>query len=107
MRRIPWLLVVMAGALAVISGSALACGRTHGREPTGQQLAPTIGGTAREGQTLTASSGAWTGATPIAYAYQWQRCNSSGTQLRRRSARRRARTTSPRRATSAGRSASR
>jgi PKD domain/Concanavalin A-like lectin/glucanases superfamily/NHL repeat len=40
--------------------------------------APSIEGTAEDGQTLTANHGSWTGAEPITYAYQWQRCNSSG-----------------------------
>jgi sugar lactone lactonase YvrE len=40
--------------------------------------APTISGTAEEGQTLTASKGEWEGTPPIAYAYQWQSCNSVG-----------------------------
>lgn len=39
---------------------------------------PTIAGTAAVGQTLTASSGSWSGTAPITYAYQWQLCNSSG-----------------------------
>ncbi|HEX8052125.1 MAG TPA: hypothetical protein VF517_03970, partial [Thermoleophilaceae bacterium] len=39
---------------------------------------PSISGTTQLGQTLTASSGTWTGTSPITYAYQWQRCNSSG-----------------------------
>ena len=35
---------------------------------------PTISGTAKVGQTLTATEGSWTG-NPTAYGYQWQRCN--------------------------------
>jgi hypothetical protein len=35
---------------------------------------PTISGTARVGQTLTAAPGSWSG-NPTAFAYQWQHCN--------------------------------
>ena len=78
MRRIPILLAIVVSALTVISGSALAAaGRAAASPPVNNSL-PTIGGTAREGQTLTATSGSWGGVTPITYAYQWQRCNSSG-----------------------------
>jgi hypothetical protein len=40
--------------------------------------APALDGVAREGSKLTASTGSWTGAAPISYTYQWQRCVSSG-----------------------------
>jgi hypothetical protein len=39
---------------------------------------PTVSGKAQDGQTLTATTGSWTGTTPIAYAYQWLRCDSGG-----------------------------
>lgn len=37
-----------------------------------------MSGTAQQGQTLTASPGAWSGTTPISYAYQWRRCDLAG-----------------------------
>ena len=40
--------------------------------------APLIYGTPQNGQTLNADPGSWSGTNPLNYAYQWQRCNSSG-----------------------------
>jgi hypothetical protein len=39
--------------------------------------APTVSGTAKVGQTLTAGDGTWSN-TPTSYAYQWLRCNGGG-----------------------------
>jgi hypothetical protein len=35
---------------------------------------PAVTGTARAGEPLTATAGAWSGRAPIAYAFRWQRC---------------------------------
>src|SRR4029077_13856943 len=40
--------------------------------------APTVSGTAQVGQTLSATTGSWSGTSPISFAYAWQDCNSSG-----------------------------
>ncbi len=41
-------------------------------------VAPSVSGAAQVGQRLTASSGSWSGSTPLNYSYQWQDCNASG-----------------------------
>jgi hypothetical protein len=40
--------------------------------------APVISGPAGVGRTLSSSTGAWSGGTPTAYAYQWQRDSGAG-----------------------------
>ena len=53
--------------------------RLSGRDgQTDGQALPSIGGTAREGDTLTAAEGTWKNGNNLAYAYQWQRCDAAG-----------------------------
>jgi hypothetical protein len=40
---------------------------------------PSIVGTLREGERLTADPGAWRGTEPLHYAYRWRRCDPDGT----------------------------
>ena len=45
--------------------------------PPASTSPPAISGTAQDGRTLTASTGSWSGS-PTSYAYEWQRCDTSG-----------------------------
>jgi hypothetical protein len=44
--------------------------------------APQVIGRAAVGEFLDSTTGNWTGAQPITYAYQWQLCNSGGADCR-------------------------
>ena len=68
-----------AGIATAVSPATLAvvtAGAAAGRPAA--TTAPSVTGVTEAGQTLTASVGAWSGA-PTAFAYQWQRCHSAGT----------------------------
>ncbi len=72
------MLVVGGIVLSVSAGIAAAGGVKTAATPPSNTSPPTINGSAQEGKTLTASSGSWSGTTPITFMYQWQRCSSSG-----------------------------
>ena len=46
--------------------------------PVAVTTAPVLSGKAQVGSTLTTSTGAWSGTTPIAFSFAWQRCDTSG-----------------------------
>jgi hypothetical protein len=61
-------------ALAATSGGA--AGPVHMQVAPRNESPPTISGARRVGATLTANPGRWSGTAPIAFRYQWVRCNA-------------------------------
>jgi hypothetical protein len=71
-------LAATAAALVAVGTSATAAPTVRTAAPPTNAAPPVISGTARQGQTLSASSGSWGGTTPISYTYTWQRCDDAG-----------------------------
>ena len=46
--------------------------------PPANTTVPEVSGAVRDGQTLTAGTGDWTGTDPLTFSYQWQRCDAAG-----------------------------
>jgi cytochrome c551/c552 len=68
----------VAGSCVAFGEYTNQAGATRDMEVTGleapeNRAAPVVGGTAKVGQALTCSEGAWIGASPISYAYRWLR----------------------------------
>jgi hypothetical protein len=47
--------------------------------PPANVVRPEISGVSRDGETLTAIDGVWSGTAPLTYSYGWRRCDSAGT----------------------------
>lgn len=67
-RFITMLIVALIGA-----GSAAAAST-----PPRNTVRPSISGLAKQGETLTADPGSWSGTQPLTFAYQWRRCDAAG-----------------------------
>jgi len=76
-RRSLLLASIAVAALAVSALVGLATAAPAPKPPQNTKL-PAVTGTAQVGQTLTAQEGNWSGTNPIAYAYQWLRCDAQG-----------------------------
>src|SRR4051812_49681860 len=66
-------MIGLVACVVALGGSAAVQGATG---PSVTQ-APTITGTQRVGQTLTATGGHWTGPSGTTASYQWMRCTDS------------------------------
>ena len=71
-------LVLAVAGVAVLVAVGAASARQVASPPVNVGL-PTVTGTVRQGATLTATPGAWSGAITITYSYEWQRCDVNGT----------------------------
>jgi hypothetical protein len=67
-------------ALVGISGALLVptLGLARSQAKPVNTIEPKISGSAVEGETLTATTGTWTGTQPMTFAFQWLRCPSNG-----------------------------
>ena len=74
-RKTNLLALLAAGAVTVLAIAGFS--QAAGSAAPSNQSPPTISGKAQEGQTLTASTGTWSGS-PTSYAYQWRRCDQNG-----------------------------
>lgn len=77
MKRSTSLLALLAAGLVTVLAVAGFSAASSDAAPTNQSP-PTISGTAKVGEVLTASSGSWNGTTPIDYSYQYRRCGANG-----------------------------
>jgi hypothetical protein len=68
---------LLAVTVAIAAGAVFAAVSGAATGPT-NTVPPALAGGTVEGETLTTSTGTWTGVAPISYGYRWQRCNADG-----------------------------
>jgi len=78
MRRTFLLLAAAVAVLALTADASLGATARSTSSPPLNASPPTVSGTDRVGQTLSASTGSWGGVTPMTYSLRWQRCDPGG-----------------------------
>src|SRR4051812_48823564 len=68
--------LLAAGLVTVLAVAGFSQAKSNAAPVNTQE--PIISGTAKVGNTLTASSGTWTSSSNVTYSYQWLRCDASG-----------------------------
>jgi hypothetical protein len=71
----------LVAAVSLVSSAALSSGPAQAQgqaTPPQNNALPVISGSAAAGNTLSTTSGSWSGDTPITFSYQWRRCDSNG-----------------------------
>jgi hypothetical protein len=66
---------LITALLVLLVGAGTAAAATS---PPRNTVRPTISGTARQGELLTADPGSWSGSQPMTFTFQWRRCESNG-----------------------------
>lgn len=71
-------IVTATAATGTQAAWSTATGPVKGPPGPALSAAPVVSGTVQQGRKLSAAAGTWTGSGPIAYSYQWYRCDAAG-----------------------------
>lgn len=77
MHAIPRKILVLVGAAVALTLAVAGPAAGHRNASPQNTSLPSVSGAARDGSVLQAAKGGWANK-PTSYAYQWQRCDSSG-----------------------------